>query len=331
MEEYSSNKVDSILQTSLSVVFEGERATDLSGLTREVFSIYYRNMQERFFDGNVECVPRVDPQTCQLLSCSDDTMFTTMGKIISHCYVLTGMFPIFISRVSLQSVLLNCPIGDELLTASFLRYVEEFEKDALLSIMNHDNATIDEDVFDTVVALLSRCQASQLPTRDNIRQLICSVATSELVCRPTHALQAIYRGLIAAHPQLWNVISSQDLDRLYSDLVPTGRRVWQLICPVSSKLNQQEEKVYDFLRRFVMSLNPRMLGLFLRFVSGSSYAGSEIKVDFNAQEAGFKRSPLANTCSPHLHLSTSYMSFTEFKSEFTSVLNHSDEWFMDMQ
>ena len=47
-----------------------------------------------------------------------------------------------------------------------------------------------------------------------------------------------------------------------------------------------------------------MLGLFLRFVCGSSYAGANIKVDF---KAGFTRTPLANSCSSHLHLSISYM------------------------
>ncbi len=152
----------------------------------------------------------------------------------------------------------------------------------------------------------SRCQSSKLPTTSNIHQLICSVAMSELVCRPTHALQAIYKGLTLAHPELWKAISVEDINKIYSDLNPTPRRVWQLISPLNEVMTRQEEKVFDFLRRFVLSLNSRMLGLFLRFVTGSSYAGPQIKVDFNSQEAGFKRSPSVNTCSPHLHLPTSY-------------------------
>ena len=65
-----------------------------------------------------------------------------------------------------------------------------------------------------------------------------------------------------------------------------------------------------------------MLGLFLSFVSGSSYLGPKIKIGFNSQEHGFRRSPSVNTCSPHLHLPTSYASFTEFKSEFMNILNN---------
>ena len=137
------------------------------------------------------------PQTCQSLSSLDDIMFTTMGKIFSHCYVLTGMFPIFIARASLQSVLLTSSVDDSLLISSFLMLI--------------------------------------------------------------------------------------------------------------------------LMKKFMT-----MLGLFLRFVSGSSYAGANIKVDFNSQQAGFIKRPLANTCSSHLHLSTSYMILKEFKTEFINVLNHSD-------
>ena len=331
LDIYASSDSDRILSTTLSVTFNEEKAVDLSGLTRELFTIFFTNVQEKYFDGNVECVPRVDPQTCQSLSSPDDTMFTTMGKIISHCYILTKTFPIFIARASLQSVLLPNSVNDDLLTASFLRYVDDFEQDALLSIMKAtDNDAIDDEAFETVVAILSRCQSSHLPTRKNIHRLVSNVAMSELVCRPTHALQAIHKGMMSAHPELWRCITIEDIDRIYSDLVPTPRRVWQLISPVND-MNRQEEKIFDFLRRFVLSLNPRLLGLFLRFVSSSCYAGAKIKVDFNTQEAGFKRSPLANTCSPHLHLATSYVTLKEFKTEFINVLNNSDLWYMDMQ
>ena len=79
-------------------------------------------------------------------------------------------------------------------------------------------------------------------------------------------------------------------------------------------------------QQFVYS--PKMLGLFLSFVSGSSYLGPKIKIGFNSQKPGFWRSPSANTCSPHLHLPTSYASFT---LEFMNILNNSDKWHMDLQ
>ena len=74
-------------------------------------------------------------------------------------------------------------VDNSLLISSFLRYVDEFEQD--------------EQVYDNVIAVLSQCQSEQLPTRKNICQLVCSVAMSELVCRHTHALQAIHKGAVA--------------------------------------------------------------------------------------------------------------------------------------
>lgn len=331
LSEYSSKRVHEILGTSLSVVFEDEKATDLSGLTREAFSIFFTDIQERFFEGNVACVPRVDPQTCRTLSSTDDTMFTTIGKIISHCYILTEMFPVFISNASMQSVLVKGPIKDELLISSFFGYVETFEKEAIQSIMNVGDAEPDEDNLDTALNVFSRCQANSLPTKDNIHQMVVNAARSELICRPTHALQAICNGMITAHPSLWACITEGNLTKLYDGLIPTPRRVWkQLLLPCETP-SRQEEKILDYLRRFIFSLEPKLLGLFLRFSSGNQYIGKKINIVFNAQEPGFQRSPSANTCSPHLHLPTSYSSYTEFKTEFSSVLNHSDEWFMDLQ
>ena len=206
LSEYSSGRVCEIFGTTLSIVFEDEKGTDLSGLTREAFSIFFTDIQERYFEGNVACVPRVDPQTCRTLSSTDDTMFTTIGKIISHGFILTKMFPVFISNASMQSVLIEGAIKDELIISSFFNYVDTFEKEAIQSIMNAGDAQPDEENLDTALNVFSRCQANCLPTKDNIYQMVINAARSELICRPAHALQAIRNGMIMAHPSLWACI-----------------------------------------------------------------------------------------------------------------------------
>ena len=148
--------------------------------------------------------------------------------------------------------------------------------------------------------------------------MIINAAKSELVCRPTHALQAMHKGMVSAHPNLWHGVTREELRKLYDDLIPTHRSVWRLMATEEGHtLSRQEEKIMDYLRRLIFSLSQEI--------------GSNIKVGFNAQDAGFLRRPLVNTCSPHLHLPTSYASFSEFKNEFLSILNHSSEWFMDLQ
>ena len=319
LSEYGSENVEKIMANSLCVVFEDEKANDLSGLTREVFSIFYKKIKEEYFDGNVDCVPRVDPQTCR------NTMFTTIGRIISHAFVLTGMFPVFISQAAMQSVLV-CHPDDKLLMSSFLNYIDDFEKDSLTNVMN-GNGTEEDD--ENALGVFSRCQSNTLPTKENIHGMIINAAKSELVCRPTHALQAMHKGMVSAHPNLWHGVTREELRKLYDDLIPTHRSVWRLMATEEGHtLSRQEEKIMDYLRRLIFSLSQELLGIFLRFITGSPYIGSNIKVGFNAQDAGFLRRPLVNTCSPHLHLPTS---FSEFKNEFLSILNHSSEWFMDLQ
>ena len=81
----------------------------------------------------------------------------------------------------MHSVLLTSSVDNSLLISSFLRYVDEFEQDALKSVMNGDiNADIDEDVYDNVVAILRRCQSAQLPTREHLSA--CMQCSHELAC-----------------------------------------------------------------------------------------------------------------------------------------------------
>ena len=64
--------------------------------------------------------------------------------------------------------------------------------------------------------------------------MMIDAARSELVCRPAHALQALYKGMILAHPALWTAVHEEDFEQItvYADLIPTTRHVWQLLSTV---------------------------------------------------------------------------------------------------
>ena len=149
--------------------------------------------------------------------------------------------------------------------------------------------------------------------------------------RPAHALQAFACGIIAAHPDLWCAVSSTDISSIYTNLVPSCRSLWQsLLLP--AELSKQQDKVADFLRRFIFSLDQQKLSLSLSFVTGSScMSTSQIFVELNNQCGGFARRPTSTTCSNTLHLPSTYASYAEFRCEFANVLNNSDLWYMDAQ
>ena len=68
------------------------------------------------------------------------------------------------------------------------------------------------------------------------------------------------------------------------------------------------------------SMDDQLLDRFLRFVTGSPAAPQKAsEVAFNAT-VGLRRCPSSSTCSSTLFLSTTCLSFTEFKKEFNIVL-----------
>ena len=88
--------------------------------------------------------------------------------------------------------------------------------------------------------------------------------------------------------------------------------------------NANEERVLGYLRKFIGDLRKDELFLFLRFVTGTQACTTDpIKVTFNSQD-GATRRPIAHTCAFTLELSTTYVSYLEFKDELSSVLSNKD-------
>ena len=84
--------------------------------------------------------------------------------------------------------------------------------------------------------------------------------------------------------------------------------------------NQNQERIFKYLRQFIRSMNQDMVRRFLQLTTGSSVClSSQITVTYNTS-SGFCRSPVGHTCSNLLDLAVSYLSYREFVSEFTRIL-----------
>ena len=79
------------------------------------------------------------------------------------------------------------------------------------------------------------------------------------------------------------------------------------------------------LQQFTNSLNDNELIHILLFITGSVHQPSKITVMFNAK-SGIMRCPTAHTCSNILELSSTYISFQEFKREFSLVLDSAEAY-----
>lgn len=82
-----------ICSAILTFILEGEQGLDMDGVKREVFTLFWEMPFEKFFEGHTTLVARVGPDI-------QDSNYQAIGRAMSHSYLLTGIFPITISKVS---------------------------------------------------------------------------------------------------------------------------------------------------------------------------------------------------------------------------------------
>ena len=94
--------------------------------------------------------------------------------------------------------------------------------------------------------------------------------------------------------------------------------------------NLGEERVITYLRQFIGNMRTDELRIFLRFVTGSCVCTtSGISVSFIKLD-GLARRPIAHTCNCALEISTMYLNYADFSTEFDTVLKDKEHsWSMD--
>lgn len=95
-----------ICSAILTFILEGEQGLDMDGVKREVFTLFWEMPFEKFFEGHTTLVARVGPDI-------QDSNYQAIGRAMSHSYLLTGIFPITISKVFMATLL----VGKDVLSA----------------------------------------------------------------------------------------------------------------------------------------------------------------------------------------------------------------------
>lgn len=90
-------KTPNITSLELRVKFEGEAGHDGGGLTRELFPVFWKAVEDEICEGSSLKVPIMAPEI--------NFTFYCLGKILSHGYILTGYLPL-----NLSGIFLSCPL-----------------------------------------------------------------------------------------------------------------------------------------------------------------------------------------------------------------------------
>ncbi|KAK3754730.1 hypothetical protein QZH41_019376 [Actinostola sp. cb2023] len=316
MNLYENDK--EIVENIMTFRLEGEMASDLGGVSREVYSSFWKEGCAQFCEGNETIfVPRHSG-----LSKGE---YITLGKIIGHGYVLTGFFPVMLSQSYMQSVLIGEEtVSDDFVMTDFINYLSPYEANTLQHILTSPKLEVDD--IDFVIELEDRYGMRIPPNPSNIRNIVQQMARSELLEMPMFTMKYLKRGMMSSSygEQLWKDVSANNLNEVYQAQNPNPSTVLSLLTSEDeTTLSAQEVKIYTFLKRYVRNLDQTKCAHFLKYCTGSTtVVVKKISVTFyntNSTEP----LPKAHTCGAVLEMpSKGYATFNLFKIMMDSLLEN---------
>lgn len=308
-----------IVQRFITIRFTEECGVDFDGIKREAYSLFWENAIPRFFEGTCTFVPRISPGI-------EENVYTVLGRILWHGFVLSGVFPISINKVFLALVLAGKDsISDEDFLEGFLEYVSSYERLKLSHIMQEKELSQESTNF--FVDFMSEFAVSKLPTPENKKNVLISVGKTELFSKPRMAMDSLKEGFLYGISD-GTVFTKQTVFNIYKELSVTTDKVLSLITIEDlSTMTKAKEAVFTYLKRYVRNLTEKELPLFLRFITGSAtYSGEQIKVIFHSYTGNLPH-VLLHTCSSIIDLPNSgYDNFNDFRMQFDEVIKNPESW-----
>ena len=323
---YQSNINSIVTEYPFQVQFDGEKAVDMGGVSRDMFTAFFEEGYQKLFDGSTLLMPAVHPNI-------ELSTLSIFGSVMSHAYMVSGVLPIRIAFPCLAHCFIgtNIKIPDNIMVASLIDSFSVHDAAVIKVVfeeMVSGSADFTSHSKSALIATLSRFGAREIPTPHNLRTLLLQIALCEFFLKPAAAIAAIKSGIPSQHLPFWEKVGVQGLYRLYQAKSVSPAKVLEMLDEAQGA-NSNQERVLTYLRQYVGSMNNEDLGQFLRFVTGSSVCMStKVQVSFNTL-TGMARRPIAHTCEPSLELPSTYTTYLEFVKEFRAYTADSMVWAMD--
>ena len=119
----------------------------------------------------------------------DDSDYKTFGRVISHCFLLTGIFPTVISKVFFTSLLVGKDALSDDYIFGFLKHISQYDAMCLEKALEQaKSGNLSSETKEFLFDFLSEFGVLKTPTAVNIREIVSSVAKTELIAKPSIAL-----------------------------------------------------------------------------------------------------------------------------------------------
>ncbi len=309
----------------LKVSFIGEPAVDAGGVCREMYSCFWESAYLKHFDGETLLIPACRPG-------DDLSLLTTLGTIVSHGFLVSGILPIRVAFPVLASILYgpNIEISEQIILESFVDYIAVHEGSLLRTAIAEAEAgrELSGDLTVQLITLFSRFDHMEVPTAKSIRRSVLIVAEHLFMRKSLGIMHTMHSGVPKIHKLFWGKLSVSKLFELFKAMNATASSMLKIL-EEPEFCNKAEQRVFNFFATFIGSCHNNDLRSLLRFITGSSVIlNNEISVSFNSL-SGLARRPISHTCSCLIELSTSYMSYPEFEKEMLTVLSSESAFIMD--
>ena len=304
-----------IASKTLNVTFEGEPGVDCMGLTRDLFTSFWKVVTKDLFQGEDCVVPDLPLHRRK----KEAWKFVCLGRILSHTVAMTMTVPSTLARSVLVKLASDTEVDDECLLTDFLLFVTLREKELLTKAMS-DFSSLTKEEYSRLQNFYIAHGFHTLPKGTEILDQILAIAHQDLVKKPGSLVSKMREGIPPSHvAAFWKRLSADDIAHVLEAQRPTPEKVVNVIMSSIGDMTDDQERTLYFLKEFVAGLDFDTLTDFLLFVTGSVHQPDKIKVTFTTL-IGMERRPISHTCFNHLEVPTTYGSIKEFKREFVSVL-----------
>jgi hypothetical protein len=303
-----------IYECPIEIKFIDENGIDIGGVTRDMYSTFWEEAYGCMFEEVSAVILLIHPQTRM-------KSFETLGKVISHGYLVCGHFPIKVSLPVILSILLGpgIDIPCAVLLDAFKDYINPYERDHLSELLTREESYQCSSVL---MNLLSRYGCRQIPTFSNLCTILVDVARYEFLQKAGTAILLMHQSIPKEHQVFWQNLGVHGIVHLYNNSSVSQEKVLKILTSDCSCAS--EERVFGYLQSFISKLNADDLRNFVRFCTGSSVLITDnIRVIYNSS-SGFTRAPCAHICTFNLELPTSYVNYHDFSTEWNNILCNTD-------
>ena len=250
------------------------------GVTRDVYSAFWKEVGDGFLIGEGERVPFVRHD----LYIGD---WEAMAKVLLRGYRDVQYFPVILSKSFMQFVMLE-EVEDAILKEGFLNYVPHGDRKIIEKFMK---GVLDEEELDEVMDVFDTYHCKSKLTSDSVDRICVEMGRQELIQKP-HLMALAWRNVLQKQLENdGNFNSSSSINHFYKQSEPTPRRVARLF--TAQPQSPEQVATFDYLKKFTRACDSNNLKRFLRFLTSADIMlVDSIEVNFIGSFSDFSKRPM---------------------------------------